>query len=111
MKKFTLPKMSEKTECTIRYIFNQKTYFFKYIWCDYICLLDIYISQENGNKYLIKGFPIVTGIDLVSRVKNPQLITGKIFIQNKYDKDLQPDINNFNTDFELVYYEKDEVLE
>ena len=111
MKKFSLPSLRSKSQVFCNYIFNRKSYTFNFTWCGEFCLLDIYLAQEYGNKYIIKGFPIVTGIDLIARVKNPQLISGKLFIQNKYNKNLEPDLNNFNTDFELIYYEKGEYSE
>lgn len=108
MKTFSLPTLRLNSQVFCNYIFNQKSYTFNFTWCNEFCLLDIYLAQEYGNKYLIKGFPIVPGVDLIARVKNPQLITGKLFIRNKYEQDIEPGFSNFNTDFELVYYEKDE---
>ena len=109
MKKFTLPNLRQaKPQVFSNYVFNKKSYSFKFVWTDEFCVVDIYIPQNGGNLYLVKGHPIVPDIDLISRVKNPNLIEGKLYIRNKFGKDIVPDINNFHTDFELVYYENDE---
>lgn len=109
MKKFSLPNLRQSTQQSFySYIFNGKSYRFKFTDCGNYILTDIYLVQDSENKYILKGSPIVTGTDLLSRVKNPELIQGKLFVKNKYGKDIEPDRSNFNTDFELVYYEVNE---
>lgn len=112
MKKFTLPNLRQKKEqIYCNYIFNQKSYKCKFVWTGDYCLADIYLPQDSGNKYIVKGLPIIPDVDLISRVKTSDLIEGKLFIKNKFGKNINPDIYNFHTDFELVYYEKDELSE
>jgi len=112
MKTFTLPNLRQgKPQVFCNYIFNRTSYSFKFVWCNEFCLLDIYIPKDDGNLYIVKGHPIVTDVDLISRVQNPELISGKLIIKNKYGKDIEPDLYNFNTDFEMIYYSQDELIE
>lgn len=111
MKTFSLPNLRRDSQVFCNYIFNRKSYTFNFTWCGSFCLLDIYLAQEYGNKYILKGFPIVTGVNLIARVKNPQLITGKLFIRHKYGQNIEPDFDTFNSDYELVYYEQEEAQE
>ena len=103
MKKFSLPDMqiNARTFCT--YIINGKPYNFRFIWCDSFFYVDIYILQENSEVYILKGFPIVPEVDLISRIKNPDVIEGKLYIKNKFGEDNTPTPEIFNSDFELVY--------
>ena len=109
MKNFTLPDLRQgKPQVFSSYIFNRKVYYFKFVWVDSFCVADIYIPKDNGNLYLIKGYPIVPNTDLISRVNNPELIKGRLIIRNKFGKDIVPDKDNFNSDFELVYFDETE---
>ncbi|MBR6099075.1 hypothetical protein IKP85_04945 [bacterium] len=109
MKKFTLPDLRQgKPQVFSSYVFNQKAYYFKFVWSDSFCLADIYIPKDKGNLYIIKGYPLVPDVDLISRVNNPELISGKLFVKNKFGRDIVPDKNNFSTDFELVYFDESE---
>ena len=75
MKTFTLPSLRQKSQAFSHYTLNKKVYYFKFMRVDYMFLADIYLPQENGNLYVIRGHQIIPDVDLISRVKNSDLIT------------------------------------
>jgi len=104
MKKFNLPDMQTNSRVFCTYIIEGKSYNFRFTWCDTFFLLDVYIIQNETERYLYKGLPIVCGVNIVNRIKNPELIEGSLVIKNKFDEDVDPSPENFKSDFELIYY-------
>ena len=106
MKEFSLPDLTNKSEVFCSYFFNKKKYNFKFQWCDTFCLIDIYVMNEGRNVYILQGYPIIPELNLIERIKNPNLITGKLFITNKLNNGNEITETNFSTDFKLIYYEE-----
>ena len=108
MKRFNLPNMQSgfKTICT--YVLDGKPYTFQFTWCDTFFLMDIYVFNSGNNEYLLKGAPVVINCDLLSRIIQPNLIQGKLYMVNKFDEDYPPSPDTISTDFELIYYSADE---
>lgn len=105
----TLPDLTNNPDTRVAYTINGKEYMFRFRWCDTFCLLDIYVINDNENVYLVKGHAITTDSDLIGRVKNSSLITGSLVYTNKYQQNIEPDQDNFNTDFYLIYIPEDEL--
>ena len=78
MNTIQLPNLNQEPNSTIPTIINEKSYTFNYLWINDYAILDIYLNDVA----LIKGKPLVTGSDLIARVKNDDLITGKLFLIN-----------------------------
>lgn len=95
--------MQNNPDIRLSYALNNRSYMFRFKWCDGFCLLDIYILQNNTPKYLVKGRAITTGSDIIARVKDEELITGSLVYANKYGEHIQPTQANFHTDFYLIY--------
>ena len=106
MKQFSLPNLSIKNISFNTYFFNQKSYNFRFEWCESFVLMDIYIVLKGVTTYILKGFPIVADYNLIERIKTPEYIIGKLFIKNKYGQDIPITRENFSTDFELIYEEE-----
>lgn len=62
--------MQNNPDIRLSYALNNRSYMFRFKWCDGFCLLDIYILQNNTPKYLVKGRAITTGSDIIARVKD-----------------------------------------
>ena len=103
MKKFSLPNLVTNPQVFCTYIFNKKSYNFKFRWCDNFCILDIYLVQDGEKVYLLQGRPLTAGTDITSRVNDQNLINGKLSVENKFGNESDPERSNFHTDFELVY--------
>ena len=97
----SLPNLNENADVSQPIVIGTKTYTFNFKWIDNFCSLDI-IYQD---KYLVKGRAIVIGSDLIARVKNDELITGGLFLVNKYGESVEPTQETFNTDFYLAWVE------
>ena len=97
----SLPNLNENADVSQPIVIGTKTYTFNFKWIDNFCSLDI-IYQD---KYLVKGRAIVIGSDLIARVKNDELITGGLFLVNKYGDSVEPTQKTFNTDFYLIWME------
>ena len=110
MKTIKLPAISTDGQAFCTQTLNDKEYKFEFHWCETFCIADIYLAGEEENIYLIKGYPLVLNIDLIERVKNEDLINGKLYFRNIYDEDTAPEKDTFSTDYELVYLENDENL-
>ena len=67
----------------------------------------VYLKDNDfyQDKYLVKGRAMVTGSDLIARVKNDELITGSLYLINKYGDSVEPRQETFNTDFYLAWVE------
>ena len=102
---FQLPNLTSNPKVRLGYIINNKQYTFSFQWLDNFCLLSIYIIKDNQKIYLIKGRPITQNSDLIERVKDSSLITGKLVIKNKYNEQTEITQYNFHTDFEMEYYD------
>ena len=101
MNTIQLPNLNQEPNSTIPTIINEKSYTFNYLWINDHAILDIYLNDVA----LIKGKPLVTGSDLIARIKNDDLITGKLFLINKFGYPVQPTQENFHTDYYLVWEE------
>lgn len=99
MNTIQLPNLNQEPNSTIPTIINEKSYTFNYLWINDYAILDIYLNDVA----LIKGKPLVTGSDLIARVKNDNLITGKLFLINKFGYPVQATQENFHTDYYLVW--------
>lgn len=100
MNTITLPDLNENPKTVQPTIIGLKTYTFAYNWMDNgYCALDIMLDDV----YFLKGHPMVTGSDLIGRVKNSDLITGSLFLINKYGQKVEPTQENFNTDYYLAW--------
>lgn len=108
MKILKLPKLTNEGQGFCQYDLNSKNYYFEFQWIDNFCLISIYFINKNNKNIILKNYPIVTGVDLINRIKNSELISGKLYFQNIYGEDIEPDISNFSEDFELIYYEENE---
>lgn len=96
-----LPNLNEYPDVSQPIVIGAKSYVFNFKWIDSFCSLDI-IYQD---KYLVKGRAIVLGSDLIGRVKNDELITGSLYLVNKYGESVEPTQETFSTDFYLVWTE------
>lgn len=101
MKIFQLPNLNEDADVTQPIVIGTKSYTFNFKWVDTFCSLDI-IYQNN---YLVKGRAMVIGSNLIGRVKDDNLITGSLFLVNKYSISVEPTQETFNKDFYLVWVE------
>lgn len=96
-----LPNLNENSDVTQPIVIGTKVYTFNFKWIDTFCSLDILYKDE----YLVKGRAITTGSDLIGRVKNDELITGSLFLINKYGESIEPIQENFHTDYYLTWVE------
>ena len=96
-----LPNLNENADVSQPIVIGTKNYTFNFNWIDDFCSLDI-IYQD---KYLVKGRAMVRGSNLIGRVKNDDLITGSLYLINKYGESVEPTQETFNTDFYLVWAE------
>ena len=96
-----LPNLKENANIARPVIIGTKSYMFNFKWIDTFCLLDIMLKDQ----YLVKGRAITTGSNLIARVKNDELITGSLFLINKYNNSTEPTQETFNTDYYLVWME------
>ena len=96
-----LPNLNENADVTQPIVIGTKVYTFNFKWIDTFCSLDILYKDE----YLVKGRAITTGSDLIGRVKNDELITGSLFLINKYGESVQPIQENFHIDYYLTWVE------
>ena len=101
MNTIQLPNLNENADVTQPIVIGTKSYIFNFKWVNDYCLLDILLNDE----YLVKGRAITTGSDLIGRVKDDKLITGSLFLINKYGDSVEPTQETFNTDFYLVWVE------
>ncbi len=108
MRKYNLPDMSSDSRVFCTYIINGKHYGFRFTWCNTFFVLDIYTANSDGNKYILNSEPLVTGFDFLSRIKQPDIISGKLYLHNKFDEDYTPEPDSLSSDFELIYYAEDE---
>lgn len=100
MQKYSLPNLLKSDEILCRYNILNELYTFEFIWCDFFFLLDIYTETFLEKSYLVKGVPITVNTNLI---KNTNL-KDKLVIENIYQQKIEPDRENFHTDFELVWY-------
>lgn len=102
MNTIPLPDLNNNPKVMQQTIIGSKSYQFSYRWMnDGYCLLDIMLDDVP----LLKGRPMTTGSDLIARVKNSELITGSLFLINKYGQKVAPTQENFNTDYYLAWVE------
>ena len=101
MNTIQLPNLNENADVTQPIVIGTKSYIFNFKWVNDYCLLDILLNDE----YLVKGRAMTTGSDLIGRVKDDKLITGSLFLINKYGDSVEPTQETFNTDFYLVWVE------
>ena len=97
-----LPDLNENADVSQPIVIGTKSYTFNFKWLDEFCILDI-LYQD---KYLVKGRAMVTGSDFIARVKDDELITGSLYLVNKYGESVEPTQETFNTDFYLVWMEE-----
>lgn len=101
MYQIQIPNLNENADVSQQVVLNTKMYTFNFKWVDTFCLLDILLKDQ----YLVKGRAITTQSNLISRVKNDELITGSLYLVNKYDNTAEPTQENFHTDYYLVWVE------
>lgn len=101
MNTIQLPNLNENADVTQPIVIGTKAYTFNFKWVDDFCSLDILYKE----KYLVKGRAMTTGSDLIGRVKDDELITGSLFLVNKYGHSLEPTQETFSTDYYLVWVE------
>lgn len=101
MNTFQLPNLNEDADVSQPIVIGTKSYTFNFKWINDYCSLDIMYQD----KYLVKGRAMVTGSDLIARVKDDNLITGSLFLINKYGYSVEPTQDTFSTDFYLVWVE------
>lgn len=101
MKTIQLPNLNENADVTQPIVIGTKSYTFNFRWIDTFCVLDILLKD----KYLVKGRAMTTGSDLIGRVKDDELITGSLFLINKYGHSIDPTQETFSTDYYLVWVE------
>lgn len=102
------PNLLNNSKVKKTYIINQRDYVFSFWWCGSFCLLDIYIIEDNSEIYLVKGRPLTTNSDLIARVNDPDLITGSLFLLNKYNASIDPSQKNLHSDYYLVWIDENE---
>ena len=108
MKIYNLPDISQESQVDASYIINNTTYDISFYNREDLILIDIYKKHNGENLTLVKGLPVVKDINLIDRIKNPELITGSLYITNKSGSDSEMYSMNFSDDFELVYYSEEE---
>ena len=101
MRTIRLPNINEDVNVTQPIILGDKTYTFNFRWIADFCSLDIMYNDS----YLVKGKAMVTGSDLISRVKDDNLITGSLYLIHKYGEAVQPTQETFATDYYFVWGE------
>lgn len=101
MYQIQIPNLNENADVSQQVVLNTKMYTFNFKWVDTFCVLDILLKDQ----YLVKGRAITTQSDLIGRVKNDELITGSLYLVNKYDNTTEPTQENFHTDYYLVWVE------
>lgn len=102
MNTIQLPNLDNNPKVIQQTIIGVKSYQFAYSWMnDGFCLLDIKLDDV----YIVQGLPMVTGSDLIGRVKNSDQITGSLYLINKYGQKVPPTQENFDTDYYLVWVE------
>ena len=109
MKQFSLPSLRDTTQAFCSYVLGKKTYRFVFTWCEEFVIVDMYFIGNGDNNYILRGYPLVPDCDLIRRIKDDEIISGTLFVKNKYNKDCDITQSNFDSDFELVYYDKDEI--
>lgn len=109
MKKYNLPDMSSDSRVFCTYIINGKHYGFRFTWCGTFFVLDMYTTTPDGNKCILSSEPLVMGFDFLARIKQPDLISGKLYLCNKFDEEYTPEPDSLSSDFELIYYAENEV--
>jgi len=108
MEIITPPNLLNNSKVKITYIINNTEYIFRFWWCDTFCLLDIFIIDGFEEVYLVKGRPLTINSDLIARVNEPDLITGSIYLMQKYGFNIEPTQENLHTDYYLVWTNEDE---
>lgn len=106
MTTYQLPNLTTNPKTRLVYIINNKQYTFSFEWLSNFCLLSIYLIKDNQTVYLIKGRAVTVNSDIIERIKDSSLITGKLIIKNKYGDSTGITQNNFHTDFEMEYYDE-----
>lgn len=101
MNTIQLPNLNENADVTQPIVIGTKAYTFNFRWVDTFCVLDILLKD----RYLVKGRAMTTGSDLIGRVKDDDLITGSLFLINKYGHSVEPTQETFSTDYYLVWVE------
>ena len=106
MTTFSLPDLYTNPNVKLSYIINKKQYTFLFRWLDDFATVTIYTKRDGVKNYLVSGRALVPNLDLLARIKDEKVITGKLIIKNKYDEDIEITQENFHTDFEMEYYDE-----
>jgi len=110
MQIFNLPDILSNPKPFVEYIINDVKYRFQFDWQGDCAFCTAYFSDgENKNQYLFKGKPLTINNNLIGRVKNPQLITGALFLMNVYAQSVEPLQENFSSDYQLVYISEEDL--
>ena len=108
MNTFKLPNLLSAPDSRVSYLIDGVQYMFRFRWCHSFCLLDIYLIEDNAEIFLVKGRPLTINSDLISRVNDPDLITGSLYLTQIYGDNVEPSQENFHKDYCLVYIPENE---
>lgn len=104
MQIFNLPDILNNPKPFIDYVINEVKYRFQFDWQGDCAYCTAYFADgNNNNQYLFKGRPLTINTNLIERIKNPELITGALFLMNVYGESVEPIQSNFSSDYQLVY--------
>lgn len=103
MNTLKLPNLLNTPDARMTYLINGAQYMFRFRWCSTFCLLDIYQVEDNTEIFLVKSRPLTINSDLISRVKDPDLIVGSLYLTQIYGDNVEPSQENFHKDYCLVY--------
>lgn len=101
MNTINLPNLYDEANISQPIILGDKTYMFNFRWIADFCSLDILLNDT----YVVKGKAIVLGSDLISRVKDDNIIKGSLYLVHKYGLQIEPTQETFATDYYLVWGE------
>lgn len=104
MNKLTLPDISAKSDVRVSYNINGREFMFHFKWCESFCTVDIYFIENNVNNYLVQGFPLTLGTNLIARCGD--LLSGFLIFCSKYGKSVESAQDNFHTDYYFLYLEE-----
>ena len=106
---FNLPNLLENPKSFVNYVINDRQYTFYFEWCDDFALCTAFFVANNVNQYLFKGKPITIDTNLLSRVKDKNVIGGYLVVTNAYGERIEPLQENFSSDYQLVYFTDEDI--
>lgn len=109
MQILNLPDLINNPKPIVNYVINDRQYTFLFEWIGDHCILTIFFVANNVNQYLCQGRAITINSNLIGRVKNPDLITGALFVMNAYGESVEPLQETFASDYQLVYFSEEDI--